>query len=423
MNEVITVIPQKDYGLIVSISNKINIIAKINIPYKSISKIMQDTTIVTLDKQNKKIILHNYDGKYLETICIPLKTCLSMNIKNRVVYIGGTSKDNEACFMIDFSTKYHQPIKIELPGVMVYGKGVDDILILENKMLLIDNIVFPKFTFEYDISIENKPILKKTIRLPHGKAYENIKKGALSQNWMIYLSRSSGMSRMGSYITIEGSNNIELRVRINRGSLDGVLEEAHFYKDIYLLKDRLYVLTNIGLGYYNLGKVDINYKDITYLEHKTIADIIIGADNEALILVSENSYELIDLKLVDELAISEEELFLRKQNYLNGIDISHLEYEAISDDILAFSGGYWMSINKKSHKEWNSESVKESIELDEGLFRRKKDFLYDKYHHKEYKLTNNIPKRRISKRITPPKKITMLKKIEKYFLELIRYFK
>ncbi len=291
MNKTLTVIPQSNHGLVAEISeNKVNTIAKIDIPYNSISKIVDNKTIATLDKENKQLLFHAIDGSFIKSMDVPFG--IAMNVKDSVVYVGGNARDGEVCYMVDLESETQSLQNIELPVPMGWGKAVDDILIVGNKMMLIDDIVYPKYTFEYDISTPNKPVWVKTIELPHRRTYEDIIKGDMNEDWMIYLSSSSGIDHNGIYITIEGKKEFTLKAeqRYRKPKLNFT------YKDIALVGDRLYVLTDIGLGYYDLMVPSIESDDIRFVEHRIAAMRIIKVDETRLMLINKYGYELIDLE-------------------------------------------------------------------------------------------------------------------------------
>jgi len=299
MKTTITIIPQQNYGLIVAISGEqdITVISKIEIPYNSISKVVGSSTIVTLDKNNQQLLLHDINGSFIESIDVPFG--LAMNMKENVVYVGGNAIEGEVCYMVDLSEEEHTLKNINLPVPMAWGKAVDDILILENKMLLIDNIVFPKYTFEYDISEATKPVWVETSELPNERPYENIIKGDMNEKWMIYLSTSSsGWSGDEAHITIEGQySNI-----ISSSKKNAIV-------DICLIDDTLYVLTDIGLGSFDLTQPTIKTEDIAFIKHEIVADRIIKIDNTKLLLVSQYEYELLELDSIHYTGESIEERF------------------------------------------------------------------------------------------------------------------
>ena len=298
MTNKLTIIPQQDHGLITEIiDNRVNIITKFDIPYRSISKVIDNETIVTLDKAEKRLLLHTIDGTFRKAIDVPFG--ITMNVKDHVVYVGGYAREGEVCYMLDLKSDAHVLQNILLPEPMSWGKAVDDILILENKMLLIDNIVYPKYTFEYDISTPSEPKWLKTIELPHKRAYENIIKGDMNEDWMVYLSTSSsGWTGDEAHITIEGKYNNEIS-SLKRNSI----------VDICLIGDTLYALTDIGLGAFDLNEKDLSVNSIRLIEHESGADRIIKVDESQILLVSKYGYELLDTKNLTYFKGSIEERF------------------------------------------------------------------------------------------------------------------
>jgi len=296
-NKIQLVIPQQNSALLVGITgDKIDVGGTIDIPYNSISKIIDNKIIVTLDKSNKQLLLHTIDGTYIKSIKVPFG--IAMNAKENVVYIGGNANDGEVCYMVDLASESQTLVNIALPEPMSYGKAVDDILILGNKMLLIDNIVFPKYTFEYDISDPNKPVWVETVKLPHNRTYENIIKGDMNKDWIIYLSSASceegGYVR---YITCHKKRNLtftfaDIECPYNSKSVPS-------FKDIALINDRLYVLTNWGLAYYDLMTPNVKSSDLKFIKQKIFANKILKVNDNMLIVVSEKTYKKIDLNRIN----------------------------------------------------------------------------------------------------------------------------
>ncbi|MEA3456352.1 MAG: leucine-rich repeat domain-containing protein, partial [Campylobacterota bacterium] len=288
-NKTLSIIPQDKHGLIAQvIDNEVKIVGKLDIPYNSISKITANKTIVTLDKGSKKLLLHNLKGEFLDSY--PVRYALAMNIKDDVVYIGGNANDGEVCTILDLSAEDPRLVNLELPVEMSWGKAVDDILIVGNKMMLIDNIVFPKFTFEYDISNPAIPEWRETIELPESRPYENIIKGDMNGDWMIYLSTSSNY-RSGdkAHITIQGKQRSHTISSLKENSIT----------DICLVDDRLYALTDIGLGYFDLTEPDIIMESIVFVEHQLVAYRILKIDERHLLLLNKYEYELLDLEHIE----------------------------------------------------------------------------------------------------------------------------
>ena len=97
---------------------------KNDIPYNSISKVIDNETIATLDKSNRKLLIHTIDGVLLKSISVPFG--LAMNVKNHTVYIGGNANDGEVCYRVDLDSKDLLLQNINLPIPMGWGKAVDD---------------------------------------------------------------------------------------------------------------------------------------------------------------------------------------------------------------------------------------------------------------------------------------------------------
>ena len=346
MNKKLSIIPQSGKGLIVEISdNQVHVLDKINIPYNSISKIIKNETIVTLDKDNKKLLFHNINGSFLCSMKVPFG--IAMNVKDTVIYIVGQSREGEVCYLLDLDSKVQTLVNLDLPEPMSYGKAVDDILILGNKMFLIDNIVYPKYTFEYDISIPNKPKWINTIELENNGTYEDIIKGDINEEWMIYLSSSSsGYTGNASHITIEGKTNITLTIRGN--TYNDSQRPFLWFKDICLVGDILYVLTDIGLGYYDLNTPDLDYTDIIFINHKIVAKKIIKVNNKQLLLVNQHGYELLNLEVLDYFKGT----IIDKFWSYGSIDLSNRELEVFPIDKIKY-------LEKLEHLDLSNNKFKE----------------------------------------------------------------
>ncbi len=296
-NKMLTIIPQARCGLIADVTDKrIRVIAKFDIPYNSVSKIVDNKIIVTLDRNRKQLLLHKIDGTYLKSTKVPFG--ITMNIKDNIAYVGGNAQNGEVCYMIDISSESLGIQNIKLPEPMTSGKAVDDILILGNTMLLIDNIVFPKYTFVYDISIPNKPLHLQTIQLPHDRTYENIIKGDMNEEWIVYLSSASCYEGGNvKYITVHRKKNLtftfaDIECPYNSAPVPS-------FKDIALVNDRLYVLTNWGLGYYDLMDPNVKSDDLKFVKEKIFSSRILKVNDDILIVVSKNTYKKIDLEHID----------------------------------------------------------------------------------------------------------------------------
>ena len=108
-----------------------------------LSRVLPDEQIIKVPN------IHIPEGYIVKTV----------NMKNDVLYVGGyNSSLYEVAHLIRLEDKTREWIPIEIPSkYKMHGKPIDDILILKNKMILVDNMIFPKYLFDYDIRKEDKP--------------------------------------------------------------------------------------------------------------------------------------------------------------------------------------------------------------------------------------------------------------------------
>ena len=129
-------------------------------------------------------------------------TCLAH--KHNAVYLGGQYRKGrgELFAMLDLSCLDFRAEEIALPLQGVEGKSIDDMLVQGDRLILADNIIFPKYLFEYGIADAARPVHRQTIELPNNGAYEHIYKGAASEERIVLFSGSVGMNGARRHISI-----------------------------------------------------------------------------------------------------------------------------------------------------------------------------------------------------------------------------
>lgn len=177
---------------------------------------------------------------------------------------------------------------MELPIRVMNGKSIDDILINGNELLLVDNMIFPKYLIKYDISVPITPMYIDTIGLQNNGTYEHIIKGDMNNDWLILLSSTIGMDGSFQYITITGKTEGLL-------SVDG-----YSNIDIALIKNKLFVLSSDGLWYIDLNKriseeyfKPIHASNDSDSPYSSKIKRIIKSKSMDLIACYENGYEVI----------------------------------------------------------------------------------------------------------------------------------
>jgi len=247
----------------------------------------------TYESRNDASVMKLYDlrGNLIKDFDESSKLSVTCsNSRNQVIYLGGDSR-GEIFAMIDCNEM--ELSTINLPIRVHRGKSIDDILLINNKMILVDNIVFPKYLFEYDISYPSKPKHIKTEELKNHGTYEHIIKGDINNDWLVLLSSSVGDGGSSNHITIKGKTNGHISSHHSHRNKGQMIEDV-FYKDICLIDETLYLLGRDG----RVSKINLNDKieksNIKYIKTQSESIIkLIKSPNNSVVAVSRNEFELI----------------------------------------------------------------------------------------------------------------------------------
>lgn len=290
------IIPQSNKSIIARIENdKIQKVGYIDAPYNSKSVITANNQIVSLCFTQKALRIFNLDGKLINEILNIYHK--SIACKKNTIFLGGEVTDTryelcgEMCSTINLESSNITLKEIEIPVKIVKGKSIDDILIEGNNLVLVDNVITPKYLFEYDISDPNNPDLKATrVHVSNG-TYEHIYKGDINKSWTILLSSTTSSLSGGTHITVRGRTDGILSFRYSHKSTKKTHDSI---RDICLINNLLYILRNSGLHYINLDN------SISKFKIKKIKDCLIDQPNrliktpcDKLIVLNEQNYALI----------------------------------------------------------------------------------------------------------------------------------
>jgi hypothetical protein len=312
------IIPQEKSSIIAHFeNNKIQELGKIDIPFLSKTVITVNGYIVSIcfgsKLESARLKIFDINGNLLLTK--KEYKYESIACKNNVVYLGGQyiSNKSELFALIDFSDTNFSLKEINLPIQTMNRKSIDDILIRDNTLFLVDNIIFPKYIFQYEISSPENPVHIATEGLENNGTYEHIEKGEINNDWMILFSQCVGRNGISQYISIFGKNHSTLsfyvyipeyknKKLVNKSKEKGIC-------DISLLKNYLIVLFEDGVKYLNLNKKikKDKFKKLINLTGNTIKDNYAGEiphkiENRLLkisdkhcLLLSRNKYEILKL--------------------------------------------------------------------------------------------------------------------------------
>jgi hypothetical protein len=264
MNENLFVVPQETRSLIAHIDGDTIIESgKIDIPYTSKSVVTENGCIVSIcfGQKPKASRMKIFDSAGKQLVRKTEYKYSSIACKNNAVYLGGQfgSRNSELFACIDLSDVDFTAQEIALPVISVAGKSIDDILIRNNSLILVDNIYYPKYLFQYDISAPNSPNHILTEELPNNGTYEHIVKGDINDDYLVLLSSSIGMYGAYKYITLlSGKQNVLLRYylggNIRRKHRNGIEKTEKNIFDIALIGDSLFILRSDGLECLDISK-------------------------------------------------------------------------------------------------------------------------------------------------------------------------
>jgi 5'(3')-deoxyribonucleotidase len=293
------IIPQEKTSFIAKVvEGKINIIKTIDIPYQSINKFTENNLIASQCTATNEFRVYNSEAELL--ISKPDCKYRAMEIKQNTVYLGGeytlageNKKEGEMFSIINLENPENEIENISLPIKVIPGKSIDDILIRDNQLILVDNMMLPKYLFEYDISDPGNPKYVKTKQLNYNGPYEHILKGDINKNWMAILSFTFGRGGQARHLSISGKT--ERYMSISAPPAEKLNELPDFIKDFCLVDDFLVICKNNGVQIIDLDRWSCK-RSIRKADTKipTFDKLIKTTDND-LIGVNKNDYELINI--------------------------------------------------------------------------------------------------------------------------------
>ncbi len=242
----------------------------------------------------------------------------TIELKDGFVYLGGSWSEGELFYVFDLKSKEFYPVPIPDEAYQI-GKAIDDILFLKDKMIAVDNIMFPKFLIEY--SLNELPELKNSnvIQLQANGTYEHYYKGNINENYLVLLSDThSGYTGTSYHISVLKSFDYNQGFTV-ASKLKGRGNKYNSWNDILLLDEKIYVACKEdGVGVLNIkenyfGKTKhpnrddiwfhnkLNQKAINYMDVQNGIPIkLLPFNSDTIIVILQNtkgqkSFELIKI--------------------------------------------------------------------------------------------------------------------------------
>jgi hypothetical protein len=261
-----------EFNLFVNENSKLTKINKIEYPITELYSI-ENNRFVIINKDSTQFIFGEYKSMNLEIKIIENLPKLfkpkSMKLDNNFIFIGGNWSSGDYFIIYDIKKRELNQIKIP-EKVYFLGKAIDDFLVLNDKVIAVDNLTMPKYLLTY-----NKKELPKleTVEIFHLKSngtYEEINKGEINENYLVLLSGTSGgySNSTANHITVLKSQDFDKGFSVsNRLKIDSD------WNDILLMKDKIYIAgKQNGLGVLKIKehffKKKINRNNGTYFNNK-----------------------------------------------------------------------------------------------------------------------------------------------------------
>jgi hypothetical protein len=303
---------------------KIKLLKKTFFPSGSRYAISDQGLAACIDKANNCILYGQLSiwGDFYNQATLPFPDMISPKslclIKNNIVLGGDQTHHGYNKSLVSYSLKYDSISIIEMP-YEGRGKCIDDLLVDKNKVIAVDNIVFPKYLIEYDFSNPDFPHLINSYTLPNNGTYESIKKGTINENYIALISSSSGQFGGGTSINIFNKGTYDKYIKFSEWydiedflfrkkrfsrsirfpEINQDTKKNYYWRDIYLVPNQNILLLSAdkdGIGIYFIddkkmsqgSKEDL--KSIFYFNSwdKKVKKILpVPNDNKKLIIVFE----------------------------------------------------------------------------------------------------------------------------------------
>jgi hypothetical protein len=139
-------------------------------------------------------------------------------IKDTTLYIGGEGIGGETLIgKINLDTDQYALVPMEKPKKVNRRKAIDELLLDGDRLVAVDNLVFPKWLWEYDVADPNSPQILRSAMLPKNGANERIVGAAIGRTRIAVNSWTVGRFGSGTHLAIYSRNTFKRLQSINWG--------------------------------------------------------------------------------------------------------------------------------------------------------------------------------------------------------------
>jgi hypothetical protein len=147
-----------------------------------------------------------------------------------------------------------------------HGKRLDGLIVDGNRLIAVDNIVFPKWNLEYDIHTPERPVYQSAGSIPANYSYERIFAAAGGRRWFATLSNGVGRGGSFSFCTLFEMETLEkaFALRFSRESRRRGKGEILSLETAVFLQDVLCAACRVE------GGVVLHWLDLNELDEATL---------------------------------------------------------------------------------------------------------------------------------------------------------
>lgn len=182
-------------------------LAPMSFPAGGYFSISDSGWISCITKKGRRISIARLESNekliHFPSISLPEKyIARAIAVVENILYVGGDCGE-EVLYSIHLTNEQKNWVSLDVPSNLKReGKSIDDLLIDGNKLIAVDNIIFPKWLLVYDITLPELPKLECAKEIPNHGTYEHIVMGSVGTNWIALLSSTIGRAGVGVHIAI-----------------------------------------------------------------------------------------------------------------------------------------------------------------------------------------------------------------------------
>lgn len=260
---------QDTFHLVRVMDERIEVLSEINIKNRNNK---EDLILYTYNEQyaaflkKNRILVYNISSNEKPELIRKIKIinnlkpfCLAL--QDHYLYTGGRwhgKSEKRTHFSAGFynlQEKKPEWMSISVPGEYIWaGKAIDDILVQPGSLLLVDNLVYPKYLLPYTLISGGTMEPGKAVKLAANGPNERIEKGFLTGHYFAFISTTFGSWDFGYHINIYKREDYTrvLSIGSSKNSMN----------DFIIAGNRLYIILNC----YTIGSLDI--KDNLFIKTK-----------------------------------------------------------------------------------------------------------------------------------------------------------